>query len=383
MLVDCIDIDNISNNYNRLKMKNSLKLLLFSFTLIAVLSACNKKEEVEENNTPEKSTELKAMPIPTIKETFLSKWDENDNVDSPAFYITPSGEHWIIATGKSSHDLLIYNAENGELIKHVLKPGTNAGELQRPNGIWVIDNLCAVVERDNHRVQIFELPDFKSIGFIAADKLLNPYGLSIDKLDDHYRLFITDNYEKNDSIPPNEELGKRALEYTFAVKDGKLTSEFKRYIGETSGDGVLKIVESVYADPANNTLLFSEEDETDTYIKSYDLTKGTFDGRTLGRGIMNYQAEGIALYDCGNGEGFWFCTDQAKGDNTFYIFDRKTFKQVAAFKSETTQNTDGVWLTQQPYGNFKKGVFFAVNNDGGIGAFDIEMLFKKLKINCK
>lgn len=364
-------------------MKNPLKLLLLSIVLVATLSACNKKEQVEENTAAESTQEVKADIIPTIKETFLSKWDEADNVDSPAFYVTPDGENWIIATGKESHDLLIYNAENGELIKRVLKPGTKAGELQRPNGIWVIDNICAIVERDNHRIQVFQLPEFKHIGFIAEDKLINPYGLSIDKLDDSYRIFITDNYEKNDSIPPIEELGKRALEYTFAVKDGKLTSEFKRYIGETSGDGVLKIVESVYADPANNTLLFSEEDETLTHVKSYNLEKGRFDGRTLGKGLMNYQAEGIALYDCGNGEGFWFCTDQSKGDNTFYIFDRKTFEKVAAFKSETTQNTDGVWLTQQPFGSFKKGLFIAVHNDGGIGAFDLEMLFDKLNIKCK
>ncbi len=366
-------------------MKSITKLLTLCFVSFAILTACNDKSNKTEENLPktESKVEIKEDTIPTIKETFLSKWDDKDNVDSPAFYVTPQGENWVIATGKVSNDLLIYNAENGELIKRVLKSGAKAGELNRPNGIWVVDNICAIVERDNHRVQVLSLPDFKHLGFIANDKLIKPYGLSIDKLNDSYRLFITDNYEKNDSIPPNEELGKRVLEYTFTVKNGKLKSEFKRYIGDTSGDGVLKIVESVYADPTNNTLLLSEEDETLTYLKSYNLTNGTFDGRTLGKGIMKYQAEGIALYDCGNGEGFWFCTDQAKGDNTFYIFDRKTFEKVAAFKSETTQNTDGVWLTQTPFGPYKKGVFYAVHNDGGIGAFDLHMLFDKLGIKCK
>ncbi len=366
-------------------MHNTLKKLLFAL-IIFTIAACNsKKEESPKDNLGAVSAkfEAKADTIPTIKETFLSKWNESDNVDSPAFYQTPEGENWIIATGKSSHNLLIYNAENGSIIKHALKEGSAAGELNRPNGIWVVDNLCAVVERDNHRVQVFQLPEFKHLGFIAQDKLINPYGLSIDKIKDTYRLFITDNYEKNDSIPPNEELGKRVLEYTFKIAGGKVTSEFKRYLGETSGDGVLKVVESIYADAVNNTLILSEEDETFTYLKSYSLDKGTFDGRTLGKGLLNYQAEGIALYDCGNGEGFWFCTDQNEGDNTFYIFDRKTFKEVAAFKSETTQNTDGVWLTQKPYGQFKKGVFFAVNNDGGVGAFDLEMLFEKLGLECK
>ncbi len=363
-------------------MTKMQQLLFCSFFALISLSSCNKDQELHKNEPSHSHKEIIEDTIPKIKETYLSKWDDKDNVDSPAFYSTPEGENWLIATCKESHDLVIYNAENGNIIKRVLKPGKNAGELQRPNGIWVIDNICAIVERDNHRVQVFQLPTFESLGFIAEDKLINPYGLSIDKIENQYRLFITDNYEKNDSIPPDEELGKRALEYTFSITYEKLESKFIRYIGDTKGNGILKIVESVFADPENNTLLFSEEDETNTHLKSYDLEKGTFDGRSIGKGIMNYQAEGIALYDCGNGEGFLFCTDQSKGDNTFYIFDRKTFNKVAAFKSETTQNTDGVWLTQKPFGEFKKGAFFAVHDDGGIAAFDLEVLFDKLNIRC-
>jgi hypothetical protein len=53
---------------------------------------------------------------------------------------------------------------------------------------------------------------------------------------------------------------------------------------------------------------------------------------------------------------------------------------MGAFKSKTTQNTDGVWLTQQAFPNFPKGAFIPVHDDGGIGVFDLKMILDTLNL---
>lgn len=249
-------------------------------------------------------------------------------------------------------------------------------EFDRPNGIWVADDMVFVVERDNHRIQVLTLYEFKFVGFIGEDKLIYPYGISIYKDNGKYQVYITDNYENEqatndlEEIPADSLLGKRVLHYTMTIENGIGQSEFVRYIGETTKKGAIRITESIFTDPIHNILLLAEEDERNTHIKIYSLDKGEYTGKTIGEGMFNYQAEGIALIDCGNGEGFWICTDQYTGDNTF-------------FKSGATQNTDGIWLTQEFYQGFPKGSLIAVNNDGGIGIYDLQMLMNELNISCK
>jgi 3-phytase len=279
--------------------------------------------------------------------------------------------------------LAVYDAATGKRINSFGTLGKGKEQLSRPNGIWVIDSLLIIVERDNKRIQVFTLPEFKSLGFIAENKLKKPYGLYVFKTGNNYNLYVTDQYEiQEDSIPPDSLLGERVQYYTFTVNGNKLNSSLVKKFGDTTGEGVLKVVESIYADPQNDNLLIAEELETDTYIKVYSLD-GTFKNKVVGKGLFKYQAEGMALLDCGNGTGYWICTDQSKHDNTYYVFDRKTLEKVTFFKLPNTSNTDGVWLTQKPFGNFTEGAFFAVNNDGGVNAVGIREIIEKCKLKCQ
>jgi len=347
------------------------------FSLSLILLSCTKQEEVIIQEEPS---------IPVIEENWVSAWDENDNVDSPAFWLAPDGQAWVISTMKSGNGLLVHNASTGEEINRIGSFGTELGQFSRPNGIWIIDDLVVIVERDNRRVQVLSLPDFTPIAHFGEDLLIKPYGLSIYKSDLGYELYITDNYETPDEkTPPAEELDKRVLHFRFNNDDAGFKYEFVRYIGETSGEGVLKVVESIYADYENNTLLIAEEEEglEKTYILVYDLTSGKYTGKTIGKGVFLSQAEGIAIYDCGNGEGFIVATDQNKGENTFHFFDRKTYEHLGGFLSKVTQNTDGIWLTQSPFEGFPAGAFFAIHNDGGVSAFDWNVISEALNLQCK
>ena len=129
-------------------------------------------------------------------------------------------------------------------------------------------------------------------------------------------------------------------------------------------------VESIWGDPANDRLLIAEEDETGgRVIKVYDFD-GRYSGPTIGDGIFRTEPEGIALYECADGSGYWIATDQDGGRNVFHLFDRRSLTHLGGFAGRVTRNTDGIWLAQQPLPEFPAGVLFAVHDDRAVAAFD-------------
>ncbi|HEX5831120.1 MAG TPA: phytase [Gemmatimonadaceae bacterium] len=310
-----------------------------------------------------------AASAPVVREAFLTPCDSADNVDGPAVWHGPDGRHWLLSTAKSSDVVLINDAATGAAIGHMGGSGTAAGQLRRPNGITVIGAVMLVVERDNHRVQAFSLPRFATLGTFGDSLLRLPYGIGwYEEAPGRYMVYVTDNYERPDeSVPPDRELGERVKQFRLSLTDGRLSATHVRSFGDTAGAGVLRVVESIAADAANDRLLIAEETETDSYIKVYDLA-GRFTGQVFGRGHFPRQAEGIALYACGDRDGYWIATDQGDDTNTYHVFDRMSFEHLAAFTGEATRRTDGVVLTQVGFGAFPAGAFYASHLDGGIGA---------------
>lgn len=343
------------------------KLILI--LLLVIISACSQKKDEQKQIV--------------VDEVFQTARDTMDNVDSPTFWKGKNDENWIISTAKYTDVLIVDDAETGKNIKRVGGEGTELGKLDRPNGIFVIDDMAIVVERDNHRVQLFTLPDFISLGSIGDSLLIKPYGLFVYRISDGYRMYVTDNYETEDEqIPPDNELNRRVHIYTFNVNDSLLSWELQKTFGDTTGLGRLQVVESIYGDVENNKILISEEDVTQSSLKVYDLD-GNFTGQVFGKGKFDGQVEGLTLYKCDSTKGYWIVTNQSYDNNQFLVFDRNTFNLAGTFTGPKTTNTDGIWLTQTPYGKFTKGAFFAVNNDGNVSVFDWADILRKLKLNCK
>lgn len=316
--------------------------------------------------------------ILNLTEDYQTERNEDDNVDSPAFWSNDS-LNWVIATSKASNKLLVYDVVNGKLVKEVCSTGVEKGQLKRPNGISVVDNYVFVVERDNKRIQIFQLPEFHSLGFIVNNDIIKPYGLFVHKLDtDKFKIYLTDNYEDAyETVPVDSLLNKRVHIYNLKIENDSLIYNFEKFFGETKGEGVLRIVESVYGDALYNNILISEEDTTDSSVKVYDF-EGNYKNIKFGKDLFYGQVEGISLYEDGD-NGFWIVTDQSKIHNRFLIFDRKTFAYKGYFEGKNTLNTDGIWLTTKPVGKYKKGVFFAVHDDGNLSFFDFEKILSKFK----
>ena len=228
--------------------------------------------------------------------------DTVDNIDSPAVWHGPAGEHWLLVTAKETDVIVAADASTGELLRRIGTTGTARGQMDRPNGLAVVDDFMFLVERDNARVQVFSLPDFMSIGTYGEGDLRIPYGIAIVPEEPGvYSTFITDNYEiAEDTPPPDSLLYERVRHYRVTVADGTAQAALENTFGDTTGDGVLRIVESIASDHTHDRLLVAEETEGASMVKAYTLA-GSFRGEIVPDTFFPNQAEGIALYECGGG----------------------------------------------------------------------------------
>jgi 3-phytase len=329
----------------------------------------------------------------TIAEVYETTRDTLDNIDSPAVWHGPAGQHWLLSTAKESDVVVVTDAATGAVLHRFGGEGTEPGRLDRPNGIAVIADLAFVVERDNARVQVFGLPRFEPLGIYGTGDLRRPYGIAVAADgNDVYSTFITDNYEfEEDVIPPDSLLGERLRHYRVSLGGGQqslaagdragIRATLVNTFGDTSGPGVLRVVESVAVDPSGRLLLIAEEQEGASMIKVYDFD-GRFTGRIIDSTFFPSQAEGIVLYDCPAGAGYWITTDQSQTANAFHVFDRGTLELVGSFGGRTVRNTDGVALTQVPFDRFTAGAFFAVHDDGNVAAFRWEDIARPLGLRA-
>ena len=323
----------------------------------------------------------------TLQERYLTVRVEEDNTDSVATWHGPGGEHWLLATAKETDHLLVFQASNGTLLRKVGASGSEPGQLERPNGVAVIDNLAFVVERDNARVQVFSLPDFQPLlqfGNGEEQPLVKPYGLWIQPMSGgSYHVYVTDNYETEDEqIPADSELGRRVKQYAVSQSAVGWAARPIRAFGETSGPGRLKVVESIWGDPETGRLMVADEEEyTERRIKVYGFN-ARYAGRTMGAGVFRAQPEGLALYRCAGDRGYWIATDQSHNGNYFHFFDRQTLDYQGSFQGAVTSNTDGIWLTQTAFPGFPGGAFFAVHDDGNVGAFDLNEIVSRLGLQA-
>ncbi|MBK7595974.1 MAG: phytase [Gemmatimonadetes bacterium] len=341
--------------------------------LLLLVSACGRPA------TPPPAADMTDSPpiAAEVREAWQTARDTLLDIDSPAIWHGPQGEAWLLVSAKAGDLIRVHDAATGKWLRDVGTAGRGPGQFERPNGLAVMDDLLWVVERDGRRVQLLQLPDFTPLGSYGEGDLVKPYGISV-AVDGagNYRTWITDSYELvKDSVPPDSALGRRVREYRVVVRGGRATAALVRTFGDTTGAGVLRVVESIMADPANDQLLIAEELEGASQLKRYTLA-GRFTGDTVPQRFFPNQAEGIVLYACGDSAGYWVATDQGKVINTYHLFDRKTLAHVGAFGSPTIKNTDGIALTQRALPGFRAGALFAVHDDGGVAAISWEAIAK-------
>jgi 3-phytase len=322
-----------------------------------------------------------------VKESFVTPLTPEDNIDSPALWVDGKGKSLLLATGKKSGHLVAYDGDTGASLGVRGSHGAGPGQFDRPNGIFVQDDLLFVVERDNRRVQVLRLPGLLPLGTFGSADLHKPYGIWLRPSGAHrFDVLVTDAYmdgedaQGNEIVPALPLLHDRLKRYAVTIEGDGLQATLVGSVGDTSVAGAIRVPESVWGDEAHGRLLIAEEDlPTGTAIREYGMD-GRFRGRTLGADRFKAQAEGIALWQCADGSGYWITTDQFKDRSLFHVWDRVTLEHVGAFAGETVGNTDGVWLHQGATKRFPAGVFYAVHDDMGVGAFDWRAIAGALKL---
>jgi 3-phytase len=354
----------------------------------ATQAAADAKEGDEKGKEGLSFARLQAeIPHAQVGEAWVSPADPDDNLDSPASWHGADGRLYVAMTAKKADTLVVFDGDGGARLRTVGGPGKAPGRLGRPNGISIVDDRYAfVVERDNRRVQMFELPGFRPLATFGESELQKPYGLWVRARKDAYEVIVSDAYmagedaNGDDIVPPLERLDHRFRRYlvrrTPAGWQGALAGSF----GDTGEAGAVRTPESVFGDEANDRLLIAEEDvATGTRLREYTLA-GKYAGRDVGAGVYRAQAEGIALMRCGDGTGWWVASDQFDDRTVFHVFERNTLRHAGSFVGDVTGLTDGVWIEERGDARFPEGALFASNLDVSLSAFDWRDIRKALKL---
>ncbi|MDR7133731.1 3-phytase [Lysobacter niastensis] len=355
---------------------------LFSIAFAAtLLTACTTAPRP---TTAPPSTQA-APAVNTVAERYVSAETPQDELDSLATWPTEDGRTWLIASAKSTHRLVVFDADSGERLREVGKEGASPGEFDRPNGLAVYGDQLFVVERDNHRVQVLSLPDFKPVGSFGEKELRSPYGIWLTETEPgELEAYITDSFmygKKFDEVPPFAELNQRVRRYRVQFDQaGRLRANYGGSFGDVNEDTALRMVESIGGDPVNDRLLIADEDRRHlSTLREYTFS-GKYTGRSLPQDSFGAEAEGVALWTCPGGGGYWIAVDQLAPLTIFHLFDRVTLQPRGSFEGKVTAHTDGVALHAAATPSFPGGALFAVHDDKSVTAFDLRDVAKTLSL---
>ncbi|MFC0682729.1 phytase [Lysobacter korlensis] len=350
----------------------------------ALLSACATRTPAPAD-TPAQPAALGVVPA-TVDETYVSEQSPTDELDSLATWVAEDGRTWLIASAKSSHRLVVFDADSGERLREVGGRGDGPGQFNRPNGVAVHGDHLFVVERDNHRVQVLSLPGFEPVATFGGAELRSPYGIWLHESEPgELDVYVTDSFmygERFDRVPPLAELDQRVRHYRIAINpDGTVQTRHIGAFGDTSEAAALRVVESIAGDPAHERLLVADE-STARHGGASTLVEYTLAGQPTGRRLptasFRAQAEGVALWSCPDGSGYWVAVDQLSPLTAFHLFDRKTLEPRGSFQGRVTAHTDGVALHAASTPSFPGGALFAVHNDRAVTAFDLRRVAQSL-----
>jgi 3-phytase len=347
-----------------------------------LLAACASQPAT--SAVPDPAPPAAAPRVLVVPESFVSAETPAEELDSVAAWTAPDGHTLAIVTGKSTHRLDVYDGDSGERLREVGGEGSAPGQFFRPNGIAVAGDKLFVVERDNHRVQALSLPGFKPVGTFGENELRSPYGLWINETEPgELEVYVTDSFmygKHYDVVPPYAELDQRVRRYRVQFdQDGTLMANYGGAFGDTSEDYALRMVESIAGDPPNDRMLIADEDTRHlSTLREYTFA-GKFTGRSLPQDSFGAEAEGVALWTCPDGSGYWIAVDQLAPLTIFHLFDRKTLAPVGSFTGKVTSHTDGVALHGRTR-RFPGGVLYAVHDDKALAAFDLRDVARTLRI---
>mgnify|MGYP006313220253 FL=1 len=351
-----------------------------ALTLFLSITACMAQAQ----SRPD-SAALRAVPK-VVAEAYVSPEAPSEEFDSLATWRHPDGSTWLIATAKSSHRLVVFDADTGTRLREIGSKGREPGQFFRPNGIAVLGDRLFVAERDNRRVPGFSLPDFRPLGTFGESELRSPYGMWLNARNDGtLDIFVTDSFMEGpryDIVPPFDQLDQRVRRYRLDFdQQGMIVARTLGSFGDTDETTALRIVESIAGDARRGTLMIADEDQRhESTLREYGQD-GRSTGRSVPRASFESEAEGVALWACGRKGGYWIAVDQLQTLTVFRLFDRASLAARGSFTGATVAATDGINLRTAPSRRFPSGALYAVHRDKSVAAFDLRDIVSVLKLD--
>ncbi|MDQ2702607.1 MAG: phytase [Pseudomonadota bacterium] len=333
-----------------------------------------------------------SAPAPVeVVEAWTSAPLASEELDSLATWTSEEGDTWLIASAKSTHRLVVHDANTGALLRTVGSKGEAPGQFLRPNGLAVFGDRLYVVERDNHRVQVLALPGFEPVASFGGDVLRSPYGIWLNETEPgELQAYVTDSFmygERYDIVPPYQELAQRVRRFRVqSDQDGSLRVQYGGAFGDIAPATALRMVESLAGDPAHDRLMVADESRSDdnghrgSTLREYTLD-GEPTGRSMPHGSFAAEAEGVVLWNCPGDGGYWIAVDQLAPLTIFHLFDRDTLEPRGSFQGRTTAFTDGVALDATASARFPGGALYAVSDDIALAAFDLRDVVAALDLD--
>lgn len=359
---------------------------LASTLLLAACATAPAPSDAPASTTPQAPAAPATAGLIEVRERYVSAPQAAEELDSLATWTAPDGRTWLIGTAKSTHRLVVFDADTGTRLRDVGGEGTAPGQFDRPNGIAVHDDRVFVVERDNRRVQVLSLPDFKPLATFGEDVLKSPYGIWLTETEPgELELYVTDSFmdgAKFDVVPPFATLDQRVRRFRVHTEsNGRLRTTYAGSFGDTREDSALRMVESLAGDRANDRLLIADEDRRHvSTLREYSFS-GMYTGRSLPQDAFAAEAEGVVLWSCRNGGGYWVAVDQLAPLTEFHLFERVSLAPAGSFRGATTAYTDGVTLHAPATTAFPGGALFAVHDDKSVSAFDLRDIARALRLS--
>jgi 3-phytase len=301
-----------------------------------------------------------------VRGSFSTLRESGLELDSLATWVSLEGAPWVIATAKGGGLLLAFDGETGEELARI---GTEAPFLG-PNGVAVFGDLLFVVERDAARVAVLALPEFVRLGDFGREWLTQPYGLWLrETAPFELEVFITDSYSGQ---PTELERNDRRIKRFRVTLDEDIHAQLLDAFGSSGEAGALRQVESIAGDVDQGRLVIADEwrgSDVPPALRVYGFD-GSYRGEDIGSGLFQGEPEGVALYDCPDGSGYWIAADQHARHNRFHLFDRRSLEWLGSFAGEEVSDSDGIALRSAASEQFPDGVLYVADAGQAVVAFD-------------
>lgn len=344
--------------------------------LASILGACATGDPAVRTN----HRALVVTPV-TLGEAWISAESLADTPDSIAVTVDADGRRIAWVTAKSGHRLVGHDVDTGAVVRTLGGEGTAPGQFLRPNGVAAAGGLLWTVETNGARAQIIDPADGQALAVFGAGEVALPYGIAVETLaEGHYLAYITDSDQANgEAAPPAAALARRVHVYEVRIADGATPDIRPRTtFGATDGPGALHMVESIAVDAAHDQVLVAEEDARAGQVLKVYRRDGRWTGTNIGTDRYAYQPEGVALYACPDGSGWWVASDQHEVGQRYLVFARGSLDYVGAFRGRHVRMTDGVAIVSVPTPRFPHGAVLVQHDDRAIAAIDWTDIAKAL-----